>query len=396
MKFSSKIEKCGLSPMRKFHPYAVAAEGKGRKIYHLNIGQPDIETPPAFFDAVKAFKQPVLAYAPSPGIPEMIKAVQGYYEKLGIPLETGDILAATGGSEALEMVMECILDDGDEILIPEPFYPNYNTFTRVTGGKIHPIPTTPEEGYHYADRAKIEAEITPNTRAIMVTNPGNPTGVVLTHEEMRLIVDIAKEHDLFVIGDEVYREFVYGGEKLATMLEFADAADNVIVIDSVSKRFSACGARVGVLISRNKELMAHAMKYCQGRLCSATLDQVGAAALYTVGPEYFAAVRDEYKRRRDTCMAALEKIPGVVCKCPKGAFYIMAKLPVDNTDTFQQWLLEEFEDKGDTVMFAPGEGFYATPGKGKDEVRLAYVLKQEDLERAMELLALGIKAYNAR
>lgn len=396
MKFSSKIEKCGLSPMRKFHPYAVAAEGKGRKIYHLNIGQPDIETPPAFFDAVKAFKQPVLAYAPSPGIPEMIKAVQGYYEKLGIPLETGDILAATGGSEALEMVMECILDDGDEILIPEPFYPNYNTFTRVTGGKIHPIPTTPEEGYHYADRAKIEAEITPNTRAIMVTNPGNPTGVVLTHEEMRLIVDIAKEHDLFVIGDEVYREFVYGGEKLATMLEFADAADNVIVIDSVSKRFSACGARVGVLISRNKELMAHAMKYCQGRLCSATLDQVGAAALYTVGPEYFAGVRDEYKRRRDTCMAALEKIPGVVCKCPKGAFYIMAKLPVDNTDTFQQWLLEEFEDKGDTVMFAPGEGFYATPGKGKDEVRLAYVLKQEDLERAMELLALGIKAYNAR
>lgn len=396
MKFSSKIEKCGLSPMRKFHPYAVAAEGKGRKIYHLNIGQPDIETPPAFFDAVKAFKQPVLAYAPSPGIPEMIKAVQGYYEKLGIPLETGDILAATGGSEALEMVMECILDDGDEILIPEPFYPNYNTFTRVTGGKIHPIPTTPEEGYHYADRAKIEAEITPNTRAIMVTNPGNPTGVVLTHEEMRLIVDIAKEHDLFVIGDEVYREFVYGGEKLATMLEFADAADNVIVIDSVSKRFSACGARVGVLISRNKELMAHAMKYCQGRLCSATLDQVGAAALYTVGPEYFAAVRDEYKRRRDTCMAALEKIPGVVCKCPKGAFYIMAKLPVDDTDKFQTWLLEEFDDHGDTVMFAPGEGFYATPGKGKDEVRLAYVLKQEDLERAMELLALGIKAYNAR
>ena len=230
----------------------------------------------------------------------------------------------------------------------------------------------------------------------MVTNPGNPTGVVLTHEEMKLIVDIAKEHNLFVIGDEVYREFVYGGEKLATLLEFEDAAENVIVIDSVSKRFSACGARVGVLISRNKELMSHAMKYCQGRLCSATLDQVGAAALYTVGPEYFAAVRDEYKKRRDTCMAGLEKIPGVVCKCPKGAFYIMAKLPVDNTDTFQQWLLENFEDHGDTVMFAPGEGFYATPGKGRDEVRLAYVLKQADLERAMELLALGIQAYNAR
>lgn len=395
MKFSSKIEKCGLSPMRKFHPFAVAAEAKGRKIYHLNIGQPDIETPAAFFDAVKEFKQPVLAYAPSPGIPELVEAVRGYYAKLNIKLDSGDILAATGGSEALEMVMECILDDGDEILIPEPFYPNYNTFTRVTGGKIHPIHTTPEEGYHYADRKKIESEINEHTRAIMVTNPGNPTGVVLTHDEMKLIVDIAREHDLFVIGDEVYREFVYGGEKLATMLEFEDAAENVIVIDSVSKRFSACGARVGVLISRNKELMSHAMKYCQGRLCSATLDQVGAAALYTVGPEYFAAVRDEYKKRRDTCMAGLEKIPGVVCECPKGAFYIMAKLPVDNTDTFQQWLLEHFEDHGDTVMFAPGEGFYATPGKGRDEVRLAYVLKQADLERAMELLALGIKAYNA-
>lgn len=396
MKFSSKIEKCGLSPMRKFHPFAVAAEAKGRKIYHLNIGQPDIATPAAFFDAVKGFTQPVLEYAPSPGVPSFLEAVRSYYAKLGIKLAPGDLLAATGGSEALEMVLECILDDGDEILIPEPFYPNYNTFTRVTGGLIHPIPTTPEEGYRYAERSRIEAEINEHTRAIMVTNPGNPTGVVLSHDEMRLIVDIAKEHNLFVIGDEVYREFVYGGEGLATMLEFEDAAENVIVIDSVSKRFSACGARVGVLISRNKDLMSHAMKYCQGRLCSATLDQVGAAALYTVGPEYFASVRDEYKKRRDTCMEGLAKIPGVVCECPKGAFYIMAKLPVDNTDTFQQWLLEEFEDKGDTVMFAPGEGFYATPGKGKDEVRLAYVLKQTDLERAMELLALGIKAYNAR
>ena len=396
MKFSGKIEKCGLSPMRKFHPYAVAAEAKGRKIYHLNIGQPDIATPPAFFEAVKNFKQPVLAYAPSPGIPELIQAVKGYYDKLGIHFSSDDILATTGGSEALEMAMECILDDGDEILIPEPFYPNYNTFVRVTGGKIHPIPTTPEEGYHYADRAKIESEINEHTRAIMVTNPGNPTGVVLTPEEMRLIVDIAKEHDLFVIGDEVYREFVYGGEPLASLAQFEDAADHVIIIDSVSKRFSACGARVGMLISRNKELISNAMKYCQGRLCSATLDQVGAAALYSVGSDYFSAVRDEYKLRRDTCMEKLSRIPGVVCKCPRGAFYIMAKLPVDDTDKFQRWLLEEFEDHGDTVMFAPGEGFYSTPGKGKDEVRLAYVLKQSDLERAMDLLALGIKVYNAR
>jgi len=396
MKFSSKIEKCGLSPMRKFHPYALAAEARGRRIYHLNIGQPDIETPQAFFDAVKNFQQPVLAYAPSPGVPAFIHAVKDYYGKLGISLEDGDILATTGGSEALEFVLACILDDGDNILIPEPFYPNYNTFTRVTGGHIKPIPTAPEEGYHYADRAKVEAAIDEHTRAIMVTNPGNPTGAVLTHDEMRLMVDIAKEHGLFIIGDEVYREFVYGGEPLATLAEFSDAAENVIIIDSVSKRFSACGARIGVLISRNRELMAHAMKLCQGRLCSATLDQVGAAALYSVGPEYFARVRDEYKKRRDTVVAKLAEIPGVVCECPKGAFYLMAALPVDNADTFQQWLLEEFEDHGDTVMFAPGESFYATPGKGRNEVRIAYVLKQADLERAMDLLALGIKAYNKR
>ena len=396
MKFSSKIEKCGLSPMRKFHPFAVAAEAKGRKIYHLNIGQPDIETPQAFFDAVKNFEQPVLAYAPSPGVPEFIDAVCHYYDKLGIHFASGDILATTGGSEALQIVLNCILDDGDEILIAEPFYPNYNTFVRVTGGCIRPIPTTAEEGYHYADREKIESLINEHTRAIMVTNPGNPTGVVLTHDEMRMIADVAKAHNLFVIGDEVYREFVYGGEGLASMAEFADASENVVVIDSVSKRFSACGARIGVLISRNKELMAQAMKLCQGRLCSATLDQIGAAALYSVGPEYFAKVREEYKRRRDTVMEKLARIPGVVCECPKGAFYIMAKLPVDNTDTFQQWLLEEFEDHGDTVMFAPGESFYGTPNTGKDEIRIAYVLKQADLERAMDLLALGIQAYNAR
>jgi aspartate aminotransferase len=396
MKFSSKIEKCGLSPMRKFHPYAVAAEAKGRKIYHLNIGQPDIETPQAFFDAVKNFKQSVLAYAPSPGVPEFIAAVKDYYGKLNIKLDDGDILATTGGSEALEIALTCILDDGDNILIPEPFYPNYNTFTCVTGASIKPIPTKPEEGYHYADRAKIEALIDEHTRAIMITNPGNPTGVVLTHEEMRLMADIAKEHDLFIIGDEVYREFVYGGENLASLAEFPDAAENVIIIDSVSKRFSACGARIGVMISRNKALMAQAMKMCQGRLCSATLDQVGAAALYGVDPNYFAAVRDEYKRRRDTVVAKLKTIPNVVCECPKGAFYLMAALPVDDADKFQIWLLEHFEDHGDTVMFAPGEGFYGTPGKGKNEIRIAYVLKQADLERAMDLLALGIKAYNAR
>ncbi len=396
MKFSSKVEKCGLSPMRKFHPYAVAAKEQGKKIYHLNIGQPDIETPRAFFDAVKALDLPVLEYAPSPGIPELIEAIRKYYADLDMHFAAEDILITNGGSEALQIVLNCILDDGDEILIPEPFYPNYNTMVFTCGAAIRPVATSPEEGYHYATREKMEAGINERTRAIMCTNPGNPTGTVLTPEEMRLMVDIAKEHDLFIIADEAYREFVYGGEKLQSMGEFEDAADNVIIIDTVSKRFSACGARIGCIISRNKELMAHAMKYAQTRLSVPTLDQLAAAALYSVEGDYFAAVREEYKRRRDTVMAKLDKIPGVVCKCPKGAFYAMAALPVDDAERFQQWLLEEFDDNGDTVMFAPGASMYATPGKGINEIRIAYVLKQEDLERAMDLLALGIEAYNKR
>lgn len=325
----------------------------------------------------------------------MIEAVKKYYANLNIHLETNDVIITTGGSEALSMALNCILDDGDEIIIPEPFYPNYNTFVRATGATIRPLTTRPEEGYNFANREKIEALINENTRAIMFTNPGNPTGIVLKPEEMRLMADIAKEHGLFLIGDEVYREFVYGGEPLQTILAFDDIAENAIVIDSVSKRFSACGARIGTLITRNKELQQQVMKYCQARLSVATLDQIASAALYTVDPSYFDAVREEYKRRRDTIYAKLQAIPGVVCKEPKGAFYVMAKLPVDNTDEFQKWLLTEFEDNGETVMYAPGEGFYATPGHGKDEVRLAYVLKQADLERAMDLLALGIKKYNA-
>ena len=248
MKFSSKVLKCGLSPMRKFHPYAVAAEAKGKKIYHLNIGQPDIETPKAYFDAVKHFDLPVLEYAPSPGIPALIDAIQKYYDDLDMHFEKGDILITNGGSEALQIAMNCILDDGDEILIPEPFYPNYNTMAYTCGAKIHPIPTSPHDGYHYADRAKVEAEINEHTRAIMVTNPGNPTGVVLSQDEMEMLVDLAQKHDLFLIGDEAYREFVYGGEKLQSFGEFADrAGDNIIVIDTVSRRIDAPQVRVIVL-----------------------------------------------------------------------------------------------------------------------------------------------------
>ena len=395
MRFSSKVQKCGLSPMRKFHPYAVAAEKAGKKIYHLNIGQPDIETPAPFFEAIRNFHQAVVEYAPSPGIPVLIDAIQKYYDDLGIHYEKDEILVTTGGSEALAIALQCILDDGDEIIIPEPFYPNYNTMVRTCGASIRPIPTSPEDGYHYAERDKIESAINENTRAIMVTNPGNPTGVVLTPEEMRLVMDIAKEHDLFLIGDEAYREFVYGGEGLQSMGRFTDCPDNVIIVDTVSKRFSACGARIGCLISKNHELLSHAMKYAQSRLSVSTLEQIASAALYDAGSDYFNVVREEYKLRRDTCAAKLEQIPGVIFKCPKGAFYMMAALPIDDAEKFQKWLLEEFEDNGETVMFAPGSGFYSTPGKGANEIRIAYVLKQKDLERAMDLLALGIEKYNA-
>lgn len=396
MKFSSKMEQCGLSPMRKFNGEADAALRRGIRIYHLNIGQPDIITPEAYYQALKNFSQPVLSYAPSAGVPELIDAVRSYYGGIGTALAREDILVTTGGSEALQMTMAALLDDGDEIIIPEPFYPNYHTSVTLAGAKIHPLTTCPEEGYRYAFRERVEACINEHTRAIMITNPGNPTGAVLSPEELKLMLDIARENRLFIICDEVYREFVYGGEPLMSALQFQGYEENVIVIDSVSKRFSACGARIGAILSRNHELLAEAMKYCQARLSVATLDQVASAALYDVGPEYFAAVRDEYKRRRDTVVAKLAEIPGVVCECPKGAFYLMAALPVDDADKFQQWLLEEFEDNGDTVMFAPGEPFYGTPGKGKNEIRIAYVLKQADLERAMDLLAKGIKAYNEK
>ena len=340
MKFSSKILKCQLSPVRKFNPCADQAVAAGRTIYHLNIGQPDVKTPESFYQAVREFREPTLEYAPASGLPAYIDAVRGYYAKLGVKLEREDILATSGGGEALEFIMACILDDGDELLVPEPFYANYNTFTFMSGGVIHPIPTSADNGYRFADRKLIESQINERTRAILVTNPGNPTGTVLTHEEMEMLVDVARQHDLFLIGDEAYREFVYAGEPLQSFGEFTHAAENVILIDTVSKRFSACGARIGCLISRNRELMAHAMKYAQCRLAVPTLDQLASAALYQVGPEYFAATREEYKRRRDTVVRKLQQIPGVVCKCPKGAFYLMAALPVDDADTFQQWLLE--------------------------------------------------------
>lgn len=327
----------------------------------------------------------------------MIDAVRNYYRELDVELEPNDVLITTGGSEALLLTCLSILDPYTEVIIPEPYYPNYTTFVHAAGGVIRALPTNPWEGYRYAQRERIESLITKNTRAILITNPGNPTGVVLDQQEMRMIADIAKEHDLFLICDEVYREFCYDDKfGVPTMAHFRDIDDNLVIIDSVSKRFSACGARVGCVMTRNRELQAALLKFCQSRLSVATIDQVGAAALYNVDHAFFRECKAEYRKRRDTVIRKLRMIPGVVVEEPMGAFYVMASLPVDDSDRFQHWLLQEFDDHGDTVMFAPGAPFYETPGKGVREVRIAYVLKQADLERAMDILAHGIAQYQRR
>ena len=394
MKISINANRCEPSPMRKFHPLAVQAQKDGKTIYHLNIGQPDLQTPQAYFDAVRGFDLKTLAYEASPGAPELINAIRSYYRDLGVELSDNDVLVTTGGSEALLLTCLSILDPYTEVIIPEPYYPNYTTFVHAAGGRIRALHTCPEEGYRYADRKRIESLITSNTRAILITNPGNPTGVVLSRKEMRMIADIAKKHDLFLICDEVYREFCYDDKfGVPTMARFDDIDENLVIIDSVSKRFSACGARVGCVVTKNKELQRALLKFCQSRLSVATIDQVGAAALYSVDKDFYRRSKEEYRQRRDLVVSRLRQIPGVMVEEPMGAFYVMASLPVDDADKFQRWLLESFDDNGDTVMFAPGAPFYETPGKGINEVRIAYVRSQSELERAMELLAKGIQQY---
>ncbi len=382
--------------MRKFSPYEEKLRERGIKIYHLNIGQPDVETPEPFYRVLKEFDEKVVAYAPSAGLPVLLDAIRAYYRRIGVELSRDEILPTTGGSEAIQMIFATILDDGDEVVIPEPFYPNYATPVLLAGAKIRPIPTSVEEDYFYADRARIEACINEHTRALFITNPDNPTGSILSPEELRLMLDIAREHDIYLICDEVYREFVYAGEPLLSSLQYKGYEENVIVIDSASKRFSACGARMGCVISKNRKFMAEAMKWCQCRLACATVDQIATAALYGMDPGYFDAVRDEYRLRRDTMVRKLRKIPGVVCGLPKGAFYVMCALPVDDADRFQTWLLEEFSDNRETVLFACGEPFYATPGRGRNEVRLAYTINASDIARAIDILKIAIEKYNAR
>lgn len=396
MKLSNRVEEMQFSPIRRFNPIAQKAKDSGKKVYHLNIGQPDVATPDEFMDAIREYDADVIAYAESGGLVELQDAIIDYFKGYGIDFERKDLIVTTGGSEALMMIFMSILNEGDEVVIAEPFYTNYHTFATTAGGKVVPITTKAEDGYHWATREQIEAAITDKTRAICAISPGNPTGSVLTLDEMRLVCEIAKEHDLWVIADEVYREFAYDDREVTSFGMLKEYADRVIIVDSVSKRFSACGARVGLVASKNEEIMSSIMKIAQGRLCTATVDQVGAAALFRLPKPYYDEVKAEYCGRRDVVYEELMKIPGVVCQKPGGAFYMTAKLPVDNIEDFLMSLLEEFEDNGETVMFAPAEGFYATPGLGKDEMRIAYVLEQDDMRRAVELIRLGIEAYNKK
>lgn len=396
MEFSKRILDMQFSPIRKLAPFAEEAKTKGKKVYPLNIGQPDIETPENFFEAICNYKEKVLKYAGSQGINELIESFIKYYEDWGINFDKDEMMITNGGSEAIIFAIMAICDFGDEILVPEPFYTNYNGFTESAGAKIVPFITKAENGFHLPPKEEIIKKISPRTKAILISNPGNPTGVVYTYDEMRMLASIAKDYNLYLISDEVYREFVYDDLKYTSALYMEDILDRVILIDSISKRYSACGARIGLVASKNKQLIHQILKLCQSRLCVPTLEQVAAANLINTPKEYFKKVKAEYENRRNILFESLSNIPGVLCKKPSGAFYMVVKLPVEDSEDFAKWLLTDFSYNNKTVMVAPAEGFYATPGLGKDEVRISYCLNSDDLKDAMDIIAKGLKEYSKK
>lgn len=393
MNFSNRVISMQSSPIRKLVPYSTAAKERGLKVYHLNIGQPDIKTPKSFFDAINNFNSDVLEYAVSQGLPELIEEMINYYSTYDMDFKKDEILITNGGSEALLFAMMATCDPGDNILVPEPFYTNYNGFSSCINVCVKPITTHPEEGFHLPKKEDIVSKIDKNTKAILISNPGNPTGCVYTKEEVYMLSDIAIENNLWIIADEVYREFVYDGLDYISFGNIDKVKDRVIIVDSVSKRYSACGARIGSLACKNKSFISQVLKLCQGRLCVSTLDQVGAIELYKTPKSYFNEVNEEYKKRRDVLYNELMKVEGVICEKPKGAFYILAKLPIENVEDFVIWMLNEFEVDGETVMVCPAEGFYATKGLGKSEIRLAYILNENDLKKAASILKQGIEKY---
>ncbi len=395
-KVSVKGQQMPESPIRKLVPYAEIAKKKGHKVYHLNIGQPDIKTPEVALQAVKNADICVLEYSHSAGFESYRNKLSQYYQNQGLPLESQDIIITTGGSEALLFAMGSTMDTGDEIIIPEPFYANYNGFSTASGVKVVPVISGIETGFALPPIEAFEKLITPKTKAILICNPGNPTGYLYSQEEILKLAEIVKKHDLFLIADEVYREFTYDGDKHFSVMNVPGLEDHAIMIDSVSKRYSMCGARIGYIVSKNKEVMATAMKFAQARLSPPTFAQIASEAALETPQSYFDDVISEYKDRRDTLIEELNKIEGVVVAKPKGAFYCIAKLPIDNADAFAQWLLESYDLNGETVMVAPAAGFYSTPNVGLDEVRIAYVLKKEDLIKSVQILKTAIAAYNKK
>lgn len=392
-KVSSKGNSMPSSPIRKLVPFAEAAKKRGTKIYHLNIGQPDIETPEVMLNAIKNADIKVLEYSHSAGIESYRKKLAGYYGTFNINIDQNDIIITTGGSEAISIAMMACFNDGDEIIIPEPFYANYNGFSCAADVKVVPVKSFIETGFALPPISEFEKLITPKTKGIMICNPGNPTGYLYSREELESLKKLVLKYDLFLLSDEVYREFCYDGKEYVSVMHLTGIDNNVILLDSISKRYSACGARIGALISKNKEVMSTAMKFAQARLSPPTFGQIGAEAALNTPKEYFDKVQKEYVSRRDFVIEALNKMDGVFCPKPSGAFYCIARLPIDNADKFCQWLLESFEQEKQTVMLAPATGFYSTPGAGLNEVRLAYVLNKEDLKNAMICLEKALKVY---
>jgi aspartate aminotransferase len=391
---SDRARRVPASPIRKLVPYAIAAKRRGVYVYHLNIGQPDISTQPAFLEAVRRWPGTVLAYEHSQGTAPLLSAFQSYYRRLGIDLEESQIQATTGGSEAILFAFAAVANPGEKVIVFEPFYTNYAGFAAQLGVELAPITTKAETGFHLPARNVIERAIDRKVRAILVCTPNNPTGTVCTREELQMLADICQKHDLFLLSDEAYREFCYEGEHVS-VLTIDDLDDRAVLLDSLSKRFSACGARMGVLVSRNREVMAAALRMAQARLSSPTLEMAGATAALE-SPDAAAFIEttiEEYRRRRDVVLEGLRKIPGALCETPQGAFYVMATLPIEDSEEFAAWLLTDFEHNGRTVMVAPGPGFYATPGLGRKEVRIAYVLNCDDLRDAMALLAEAVAAF---
>lgn len=396
MKFSNRIYSVQESPIRKLVPIADRAEENGKKIYYLNIGQPDIKTPKEFFEGLDNFKDDVLEYCSSQGHPDLLNYFSEYYKKIGYDIRPEDMVITNGGSEALLFAMMVLCDCGDEVLIPEPFYANYNSFAGSVGVNVKSFITKGDEGFHLPDKDYIKSLITEKTKAIIVSNPGNPTGTVYTKEEIRILADIAIEKDIFIISDEVYREFIYNGSDFYSFLDYKEVKDRVIIIDSISKRYSSCGARIGCVASKNNDFIFEFMKLCQSRLCVSTLNQIAAANLRNVPDSYLESVVKEYNTRRNILYSHLKRIDGVTCSEPEGAFYVIATLPVEDSEEFIIWLLNDFDIDGETVMMAPASGFYNNTDLGHDQVRISYVLEAEALDRAMYILEKALEVYPKR